>query len=72
MSQLQAIIFKKDDWNIRNIHKFLERNMLYPIKPIHTTRNFYRVRLQFPNKKYKYRMITIQVYPEIKGVVMWK
>ena len=72
MSKLQALIFKKDDWNIRNIHKFLKRNILIPIKAIHTTRNFYRVRLQVPKKSYKYRMITIQVYPEIKGVVFWK
>ena len=70
MSKLQALIFKTDDWNIRNIHTFLERNILYPIKPIHTTINFYRDRLQNPNKKD--RTITIQAYPEIKVVIYWK
>ena len=52
MSKLQNLMFYKADWNIRNIHKFLEKHMIVPIKPIHTTANYYRIRIQIPKKSY--------------------
>jgi len=70
MSKLQNLMFYKAYWNIRNIHKFLEKHMIVPIKPIHTTANYYRVRIQIPKKSYTYRTITIQKYPLLKAVVM--
>ena len=72
MSQLQAVIFNRYDWTIPQIRKFLERNKMTPIKPIHTTTNYYRVRLIEPKKSNNFRLITLQLKPEVKAVVMWR
>jgi hypothetical protein len=73
MSQLQAVLFNRYDWTISKIRKFLERNKMTPIKPIHTTVNYYRVRLIEPKKRsHEFRLITLQMKPEVKAVVMWR
>jgi hypothetical protein len=65
-------MFRKEDWNMKEIHKFLEKHNLYPIKPVDTTKTYYRFRLRNVPKNYNYRTITLSQYPMIKSVVMWK
>lgn len=51
---MQSIIFNKKLWTLTESKRFLNRHHLEPIKPVHTTENFYRFGLQnpYPHKRY--------------------
>ena len=74
MSKLQNIMFLKSDWTIKKCENFLIKHNMTPIKRVHITTKFYRYRLIEPKYRgnYRYRLITIQEYPNIKAVVMIK
>ena len=55
-SEIQAVLFSKDskyEWNTPKIKEFLDKNKLTQIKPTHETTNYYRCRIN-PPEKYKY------------------
>ena len=55
-SAIQAFLFSRDEYTKRDVHNFLRRNNIIPIKPIHTTQKYYRCRMIQPNyKKYQYK-----------------
>lgn len=55
MSKVQSILFDKNYWNIRNIVDFLYDHDFEPIKGMHITNNYYRVRIKHPLKNKSYR-----------------
>ena len=71
---LQSIMFRKSDWKKKDTESFLRHHGFQPIKPVHTTKTFYRYRLVEPDYRhqYKYRIITLSPFPEIKSVYMFK
>ena len=53
---IQALLFDKKYFNVRQANAFLKRNNFEKIKPLHTTNKYIRARLIEPNyKKYIYR-----------------
>ena len=48
-SQIQAVLFNKKYWDIKNCKKWLETHNLSPIKKVHTTENYHRFRLAQPS-----------------------
>ena len=57
MSIIQAYLFSKDVYTKRDVKHFLERNNIIPIKHMHITKNYYRIRVLTPNyRKYEYRI----------------
>jgi len=62
----QAYIFDKNIFTIRQVNHFLQRNNIEKLKPIHTTRQYYRIRVTEPDyKHYFYKTITLN-----KGIKM--
>lgn len=59
MSKIQAILFDRDKYSKTDIFRFLKKHEFYPIKGIHTTNNYYRLRLKNPRKDKQYRTKTI-------------
>ena len=55
MSKIQAILFDKHHWTFNKIAEFLVEHDFNPIKKMHITDNYYRIRLRKPNKTKKYR-----------------
>lgn len=60
MSKIQAILFDRNYWNLKEISSFLVKHNLYPIKKVHLTKQYYRVRLRKPNKQKEYRTKKIE------------
>ena len=57
---IQSLLFNRDHYTLAEVRRFLDRNQIYPIKPIHATNRYYRCRLLNPNyKRYYYRIGTI-------------
>lgn len=54
MSEVQSIIFKKDNYSLGDALKFLRENNFRAIK-IHETQQSYRFRLKDPSKFNKFR-----------------
>lgn len=54
-SQVQAILFDRKYYSLNTIAKFLLKHHYQPIKELHFTKNYYRVRLKKPNHNKKYR-----------------
>ena len=53
---IQAILFDKNYYNIRQANAFVKRNKFEKLKPLHTTNKYIRARLIEPNyKKHEYR-----------------
>lgn len=68
MSNLQAIIFKKNDYTKRQAEMYLRRHKYKPIKAVHETLNYYRYRLKQPDENnYNYRLMKFA--PGIKAVI---
>ena len=54
---IQALLFDKKYFNVRQANAFLKRNNFEKIKSLHTTNKYIRARLMEPNyKKYIYRL----------------
>ena len=54
-TEVQAILFNKKYYNLDKVNKWLVKHEYKPIKKIHTTDNYHRVRLRQPKKDVKYR-----------------
>ena len=56
-SVVQAVLFRKDDWNLQRSMKWLENNH-FRVKKVDTTNNWFRFRILEPidlkNKGYRY------------------
>ena len=60
MSGIQALLFDKKYYNVRQANAFLKRNNIEKLKPFHITYKYIRARLIEPNYKiYIYRKGTI-------------
>ena len=46
---IQALLFRKDHYSKRQVHQFLRRNNIIPLKGIHSTNTYHRVRLITPD-----------------------
>lgn len=68
MSKIQAILFDRRYWNIKEINDFLYDHNLTPIKQIHMTPRYYRARLKEPRKDRKYRTKIIK--PGLKFIIV--
>lgn len=66
MSEIQAIIFDKNYWSLKQANSFIHLHDFKPIKKMHETKNYYRFRLEEPNKRYRYR--TKEVFPGVKFI----
>lgn len=55
MITVQSILFDKNYWNIRKIADFLYQYNFNPIKKIHVTEKYFRVRIKKPLKNKSYR-----------------
>src|SRR5579885_2717298 len=58
-SNIQAIIFKKENWTENKAEKWLKMHNFNPIKNVHITENYLRYRLKNPNKLNEYRTYDI-------------
>ena len=57
MTGIQALLFNKDYFTVRQANEFMSRNNFYKIKPYHITKKYIRARLLQPDyKKYYYRL----------------
>jgi len=70
-NNIQAIIFEKNHWKKDDIYHWLKMHHYKPLKEIHETENYYRVRLQEPEqfkrfitKATKYHMDFIIGFPK--------
>ena len=57
---VQAVIFKKQYWDLDKVHKWLSNHKMHPIKAIHETENFYRARMVKPTFRQYYTKKTSQ------------
>ena len=67
MSQIQAIIFNKKENTKRDVKKWIRKHKITPLKEIHKTENYYRVRIKDP-KEFKH-FITKNIEKGIKAVI---
>lgn len=67
-TQIQSVIFNKKYYTKEKAEKFLIKNMLHPIKPVHETENFLRYRQAKPNIKKKY--YTVKIKNGVKFIMM--
>ena len=51
---LQSIIFDKQLYSLREAKHWLLMHHYKPIKPVHSTTNFYRFRMSEPNPRNRY------------------
>ena len=56
--KIQSILFKKPFYNLKKVKQFLYKKNITPLK-YDITPNYIRTRLIKPNKKYKYRIYTV-------------
>lgn len=56
--RLQSVIFDKYFYTEDEAEEWLEERNLMPIKPVHETKNYYRFRINPPDKRKRYRTIT--------------
>jgi hypothetical protein len=56
---LQAVIFPKDAFTKATANRWLNDHQLTKIKPLHTTTNYYRARIQQPPKNARYYIKTL-------------
>lgn len=66
--KFQAILFDRKYFNPSKCRRYLRNNGYEPIKKVHTTKDYYRYRLQPPSKTYKYITINLTGDGVIKGV----
>lgn len=66
-SQVQAVLFDSDTWDIFGSHLWLQKHGIYPIKSPHITENYIRYRIQNPDK-YK-QLRTKQITPSIQFII---
>jgi len=64
---IQAIIFNKNYYTKRQCNQWLKRHNIVKLKPIHETLNYYRCRIQEPNK-YLYNYRIRKIADHIKAV----
>lgn len=68
MSQLQAILFNKRQYNLSKAKQWLKSHNYHPLK-YHITENYIRARLQIPDyNKYHYR--TNNLEKNIKSIII--
>jgi hypothetical protein len=67
-NKVQAIIFNKQAWTPEQAEEYLHYREIYPIKPVHETKNYLRYRLARPCRICKYR--TKEIHPGIKVIIM--
>jgi hypothetical protein len=67
MSKVQAILFDKDYWNVKLIVDFLHEHKFKPIKKMHITDQYYRIRIRNPLKTKRYR--TKEIMPGLKFII---
>lgn len=67
VSEVQAVLFDADYWNIFSSHLWLQKHGIYPKKSAHVTDNFIRYRINEPDK-YS-RMRTKQITPTIEFII---
>lgn len=58
-SQIQAVTFKKKDWDTKQARKWMKDHNLTPIKHVDITDNFYRYRITSPTlyKRYETKVV---------------
>ena len=57
---IQAIIFKRSKYKgTAKCEAWLERHGFKPIKPVHTTKNFYCYRINDPTKYHEFRLLSV-------------
>ena len=54
MTGIQALLFDRNYFTKQEVRRFIEKNNLHPVKQIHTTDTYYRVRLISPDYKHHY------------------
>lgn len=68
MGKIQAVIFDKRYWKIKEADKWLvEHGLLNNFKPVHVTKSYLRYRQFVPKKNKTYRMINFN--ETIKAVI---
>jgi hypothetical protein len=50
MTNIQAVLFEYDYWTTSSANAWLRKHKLKPIKKVHTTKKYYRYRIQNPDK----------------------
>jgi hypothetical protein len=71
MSRIQAFLFPKEHYRKVDVNNFIRKNKIVPLKAIHTTKYYHRLRLINPSSKYSYRTITIDPKTGLKAVIMF-
>jgi hypothetical protein len=56
-SKIQAIIFNREYFTRKSANAWLKTHKYNPIKPLHTTTNYYRARLIDPSKFNDFRIL---------------
>lgn len=71
MTEIQSIIFNKQNYSIDSAKKFLKDHKLFPIKDVHITKNYYRFRLKNPDTSiYNYKIK--QISSGVKLIFQYK
>ena len=55
MSEIQAILFDRNYWTLKEAHTWLNEHSFYPIKRAHQTNQKIRFRLECPKKYRRFR-----------------
>lgn len=59
-TEIQSVMLKRSKFkNVKNGMKWIKKNKFKPIKRVHKTNNYFRYRLNQPNKYNKFRIKTI-------------
>jgi hypothetical protein len=54
MSEVESIIFDKKRWTPLHARRWMKEHYFAPIKKVHKTKNFYRYRINNPEKYKRY------------------
>jgi hypothetical protein len=69
MSEVQAVLFRKDFFTPKSAHEWLEKHKMTLLKPFHETSNFYRGRINEPSK---YSRFVTQKHGPVEFVLGFK
>lgn len=58
MSSIQAVLFDRNYWDLKQTFEWLYNHHIYPMKKAHITNNYIRYRIQLPNKFNRLRTIS--------------
>lgn len=70
MSEIQSIIFDKETFTKNQALDWIKKHHFHPLKDVHTTKNFHRIRISDPNRYKSFYMKPIaKNYDKIKFVI---